>query len=100
MEDASLTTWDASEYLDSPDMIAEYLNAAMDENNQDILLTALANIAKAKGMTELASTTGLGRASLYKALTPGAKPRFDTINKIINGLGIHLRGEPLMSHHF
>ncbi|MDQ6951341.1 MAG: putative addiction module antidote protein [Mariprofundales bacterium] len=90
MEDSMLSRWDASEYLDNPELIAEYLNAAMEENDQDVLLTALANIARAKGMSELAAATGLGRASLYKTLTPGAKPRFETVNKIINGLGIHL----------
>jgi len=85
------TTWDASEYLDSPEMIQEYLNAAMEEEDQDVLLMALENIAKAKGMTELSQETGLGRASLYKTFKPGSKPAFSTIKKVVEALGLHLQ---------
>ncbi len=84
------TLWDPSEHLDDPEMIAEYLNAALEENDQELLLTVLNNIAKAKGMTNLAKETGLARPSLYKALRSGAKPEYATINKIIQGLGLSL----------
>ena len=90
------TPWDPSEHLDSPEMMAEYLNAALEENDQELLLAALNNIAKAKGMTNLAKETGLARPSLYKSLRSGAKPEYATINKIIEGLGLHLQ---VTTHH-
>jgi len=65
--------------------------ARMEDGDPDLLLAVLGDIAKAKGMTQLARDTGLGRESLYKALTPGEKPRFDTVMKVIQGMGVHLR---------
>ena len=91
MSKLKTSVWDASEHLDSPEAIAEYLTAAMEDGDPDLLLAVLGDIAKAKGMTQLARDTGLGRESLYKALTPGAKPRFDTIMKVIQGMGVHLQ---------
>ncbi len=91
MNKLTTTVWDASEHLDSPEAIAEYLTAAMEDGDSDLLLAVLGDIAKAKGMAQLARDTGLGRESLYKALTPGAKPRFDTVMKVIHGMGVHLR---------
>lgn len=82
--------WDASEHLNNPEAINEYLTAALEEGDTDLLIAALGDIARAKGMTQLAKETGLGRESLYKALTPGARPRFDTIMRVMRGLGIHL----------
>ena len=82
--------FDAADYLDSDATIAEYLNAALDDENPDVFLQAVADVAKAKGMTELARTTGLGRESLYKALMPGAKPRYDTVLKVLRALGVEL----------
>lgn len=73
-----LTKFDAAEYLDSEEVIAEYLNAALEDDNPNVFLTAVRDVAKARGMTELAKHAGLGRESLYKALTPGAKPRYKT----------------------
>jgi len=90
MNKLTTTVWDASEHLDSPEAIAEYLTAAMEDGDSDLLLAVLGDIAKAKGMAQLARDTGLGRESLYKALTPGAKPRFDTVMKVIQGMGVHL----------
>lgn len=82
--------FDAVDYLDSEEMIAEYLTAALEEGNPDLFLAALADVAKARGMSTIAESTGLGRESLYKALTPGAKPRYDTILKVLNSLGVKL----------
>ncbi len=84
------TVWDASEYLTNQEAIAEYMNAVLEDGDPDLLLAALGDIAKAKGMTELARKTGLGRESLYKALSAGAKPRYDTVLKVMRGLDIHL----------
>ncbi|MDQ7058302.1 MAG: putative addiction module antidote protein [Ghiorsea sp.] len=89
-EKLETTAWDASELLDTPELIAEYLNAAIEEGDHELLMLALSNIAKAKGMTAIAQESGLSRTSLYKALTPTSKPEFNTINKVISALGLHL----------
>jgi len=86
--------FDASEYLDSEETIAEYLNAVIEEEDQDLLLSAIGDIAKARGMKRIATDTGLGRESLYKALAPGAKPRFETIMKVLHVLGVDLSLRP------
>jgi probable addiction module antidote protein len=85
-----LTEFDASAYLDSEEVIAEYLNAALEEDDPDVFLTAVGNVAKARGMAQIAQATGLGRESLYKALTPGAKPKYDTVLKVLRSLGVRL----------
>lgn len=86
--------FDAADYLDNEEVIAEYLNAALDDENPDVFLTALGDVARALGMTQLAKDTGLGRESLYKALTPGAKPRYDTVLKLVRALGLELHAAP------
>ena len=91
--------FDAVDYLDSEEMMAEYLAAAMEDLNPDVFLAALADVAKARGIAQLAKDTGLGRESLYKTLAPGAKPRFDTIMKITKALGIPLAVRPEADHH-
>jgi len=82
--------FDAADYLDSEETIAEYLNAALEDENPDVFLVAVADVAKARGMAQLAKDTGLGRESLYKALAPGAKPRYDTVLKLVRALGMEL----------
>ncbi len=88
------TPFDAAIFLDSEEMIAEYINAAMETNNTDVLLDALADVAKARGMAKLAEDTGLSRESLYKTLRFGAKPRFETVWRIMQGLGVQLDAKP------
>ena len=83
-----LTEFDASEYLDSDEMIAEFLTASLEYEDPRIFLSAVENVAKARGMASIAKATGLGRESLYKALAPGAKPRYDTLLKILRSLGV------------
>jgi len=82
--------FDASEFLDNEEVIAEYLSAALEDENPDVFLTAVGNVAKARGMAAIAESTGLGRESLYKAMAPGAKPRYDTILKVLHSLGVKL----------
>lgn len=82
--------FDPSEYLDNEEVIAEYLTAALEEEDPNVFLIAVGNVAKARGMTAIAESTGLGRESLYKAMAPGAKPRYDTILKVLNSLGVKL----------
>jgi probable addiction module antidote protein len=82
--------FDASEYLDDEAVVAEYLTAALEDPNPEVFLAAVGHVAKARGMSVIAETTGLGRESLYKALTPGAKPRYDTVLKVLGSLGVRL----------
>jgi len=89
-----IADFDAADYLDDDIVIAEYLNAALEEENPDVFLQAIADVAKARGMARLARDTGLGRESLYKALAPGAKPRYDTILKLVRALGVQLIASP------
>lgn len=88
--------FDAADYLDSEEVIAEYLNVALASEHPDLFLQAIADVAKARGMAQLAKDTGLGRESLYKALAPGAKPRYDTVLKLIRALGVELHMTPVM----
>jgi probable addiction module antidote protein len=85
-----VTEFDVTEYLDSDEAIAEYLRLAMEDGDTDFLLAAIGDVARARGMTEIARSAGLGRESLYKALAPGAKPRFDTIFRVLRAMGIQL----------
>ncbi len=87
------TPFDAADYLDSEETIAAYLSAALDDDDPELFLIAVKDVARARGMTQLAKDTGLGRESLYKALAPGAKPRYDTILKVVRALGVRLHAE-------
>ena len=89
-----LKKFDVSDYLTDNESIAEYLNAAIEEGDQELLMAAIADIAKATGMQAIASSSGLGRESLYKALAPGAKPRFETVYRILQALGVKLTMTP------
>jgi probable addiction module antidote protein len=86
----TITEFDASAYLDSEETIAEYLTAVLEHDDPDLFLVALGDVAKARGMMQIARDTGLGRESLYKALAPGAKPRYDTVLKVLHALGMKL----------
>ncbi len=92
---ADLPTYDAADYLDSEEAITAYLNAILEENDDALLASALGDIAKARGMAQIAKETGLGRESLYKALREGASPRFDTINRVLKALGVKLVAVPV-----
>ena len=88
-----LIPFDAARYLNDDEAIAEYISVVLETDNPDLLLLALSDIARAKGMAQIARDTGLGRESLYKALAPGAKPRFDTIVKVARALGVRLSAQ-------
>jgi len=92
---AKFSTFDAADYLDNEETIAEYITAALDDPNPDVFLTAVRDVARARGMAQLAKDAGLGRESLYKALTPGAKPRSDTMLKLLPALGVTLSTTPV-----
>jgi probable addiction module antidote protein len=86
-----LTTFDVSQYLDSKEMIAEYLTQVLQDGDMNEVLEAIGNIAKAKGMSQIAKDTGLGRESLYKTFSSDSKPRFETIMKVLDSFGVKLK---------
>lgn len=92
---AKLIPFDAARYLTDDAAVAEYVTAVLESDDPDLLLLALADIARARGMAEVAKEAGLGRESLYKALSPGAKPRFDTVLKVARALGVRLSAHPI-----
>jgi probable addiction module antidote protein len=92
---AKLIPFDAARYLTDDAAVAEYVTAVLEADDPDLLLLALADIARARGMAEVAKEAGLGRESLYKALSPGAKPRFDTVLKVARALGVRLSAHPI-----
>jgi probable addiction module antidote protein len=85
-----LLPFDAARYLTDDAAVAEYMTAVLETDDPDLLLLALADIERARGMAQVATDAGLGRESLYKALAPGTKPRFDTPLKIARALGVRL----------
>ena len=87
---ATYAPLDISDYLDNDEVIAEFLTAAAQDDNPDVLLAALCHVAMAKGMTKVAKDAGLGRASPYKALSPGAHPRIETINALLRSLNLRM----------
>lgn len=80
--------FNVSDYLDNEEVIAEYLAAALADPDPEAFMMAVSNVAKARGIAKIARDSGLGRESLYKALAPGAKPRFDTVRKLVDALGV------------
>ena len=91
---ADLPDFDMAEHLDSDEAIAQYLSIVLEENDPAELAHALGTIARARGMTEVARASGLTREALYKALRPTSQPRFDTIMKVINSLGLKISVQP------
>jgi probable addiction module antidote protein len=94
-----ITPFDMAELLDSDAAISEYLSQVLADGDSDEILRALSHIARARGMTQIAKDTGLGRESLYKALGPGAKPRFETVLKVIRAMGLDLLAQPHVASH-
>ncbi|MBM3942185.1 MAG: putative addiction module antidote protein [SAR202 cluster bacterium] len=83
--------WDVAEYLETPEDMAAYLEAALEEGDPALVAAALGDIARAKGMAQIARETGLGRESLYKALSPEGNPEFATVLKVVQALGLRFR---------
>ena len=82
--------WDVADYLDNEEDIVAYLEAAFDDGDSRLITAALGDIAKSKGMTKIASEAGLGRESLYKALSHDGNPSFSTVLKVMQAVGIRL----------
>ena len=90
MNEENYTSWDTAEFLTDDELIIEYLNAALDEDDPAYFMKAVGNVARAKGMTTIAQETQLGRPSLYKALSGERDPRIGTVMKVLAALGIQL----------
>ena len=91
---ADLPTFDMAEYLKTDEDVAAYLTQVLEEEDPAELAHALGVIARARGMSEIASASGLTREALYKALRPGSKPRFETIWRVCSALGVRLVAQP------
>lgn len=94
MKKEATTLWDPVEHLETEEDMAAYLEAALEENDPQLVAVALGDIARAKGMSQIARETGLGRESLYKALSPEGNPEFSTILKVVGALGLSLHAVP------
>jgi hypothetical protein len=86
--------WDAAEHLKNDEDMVAYLEAALHEGDASLIAAALGDIARAKGMSKIAMDAGLGRESLYKALSPQGNPEFATIMKVVTALGLRLHATP------
>ena len=91
LKDLGVQPFDLARHLDSEATIAEYLSQVLASGDHNELIDASGHVARANGMSEIARASGLGRESLYKALSPGAKPRFDTVVRVLKALGVELR---------
>ena len=92
---SELSDFDPAEYLDDAEAIAEYLTVSLEENDPALLAAALGDVARARGMADIAQLSGITREALYKALRPTAQPRFDTINRVCRALGVKLVARPV-----
>lgn len=91
---ADLQDFDPAQYLDSPEAVAAYLTSMLEEGEPAQIAAALGDIARARGMSQIAEDTGIAREALYKALRPGSQPRFETIAKVCSALGVKLVAQP------
>ncbi len=94
---ADLPEFDITEHLDSEQAIAEYITIVLEDNDPALLAAALGDVARARGMSDIAKSAGIGREALYKALRPTAHPRFETISKVCAALGVKLVAQPIHS---
>lgn len=97
MKKTDISRYDVTEHLRTPEEMAAYLEACLEEANGDaaFIAKAMGDIAKAKGMSQIAKDTGLSRESLYKALSGERTPSFDTVLKVLNALGLKLHAEAI-----
>jgi probable addiction module antidote protein len=90
MAKAKTKRWDPAEHLATEEDMAAYLEAALDDGDPALIAAAVGDIARAQGMSQIARKTGLGRESLYKALSPDGNPEFSTVLKVVRALGLRL----------
>jgi probable addiction module antidote protein len=95
MNKVTTSLWDAAEHLETKEDMAAYLEAALEDGDPNLVVAALGDIARSKGMTHIARETGLGRESLYKALSIEGNPEFATVLKVLQSLGLRLQVVPI-----
>lgn len=95
MNKVTTSLWDAAKHLETKEDMAAYLEAALEDGDPNLVVAALGDIARSKGMTNVARETGLGRESLYKSLSLEGNPEFATVLKVIQSLGLRLRATPI-----
>lgn len=95
MAKTKILPWDPAEHLETEEDMAIYLEAALEDGEPSLAAAALGDIARARGMSQLARETGLGRESLYKALSPDGNPELSTIMKVIQALGLRLHASSI-----
>jgi probable addiction module antidote protein len=95
MAKTTTTPYDVADYLGTPEEMAAYLEAALEESEGDpaFIAEALGDLARARGMSQIARSTGLSRESLYKALSGNRNPDFDTVLRVVAALGLRLHAE-------
>lgn len=93
MPKKTATKFDVADYLDDPEMIAGYINEALETGDVAVITAAIGDVARARGMTAMAKETGLAREHLYKALSADGRPEFATVMKALNAIGIHLEAK-------
>lgn len=87
-------TWDPARHLTTKADVVAYLEAALEDGDPTVVAAALGDVARVRGMSRVAKDSGLGRESLYKALSPGGNPEFATVLRVLNALGLRLRAVP------
>lgn len=90
MTEIRTTTWDTADHLETAEDVAAYLEAVFEDGDPELITHALGVVARAKGMTEVARKTGLGRQNLYKALSADGRPEFATVLSVVRALGMKM----------
>jgi probable addiction module antidote protein len=94
MESTVTLPWDAADHIKTDEEAAGYLNAALEDGDPAVIAAVIGDIARARGMSDVSRVTGLGRASLYKALSANGNPELATILKVVKALGLRLTTTP------
>jgi probable addiction module antidote protein len=89
------TKWDVTEFLDSEERIAMFLEAAFEQDDPALITAALGDVARARGMTQMAKETGIAREALYRALSKEGHPEFNTVVKVMKAFGLRLSAVPI-----
>jgi probable addiction module antidote protein len=97
MKPVKTTVWDPAEYLETEEQITAYLDDVFKSDDPDLIVAAIGDVARARGMSKIADNVGRGRESLYKSLSQGGNPSFETILKVLSSLGFGIRPIPVSS---
>ena len=96
MKPVKTTVWDPSEYLETEEQVTAYLEDIFKSGDPELIVTAIGDVARARGMSKIADDINLGRESLYKSLSQSGNPSFETILKVLSYLGFGLRPDPII----